>query len=179
MSPTSAISYIIVAFSVVYAFTLPAFRDLSLLLDEKAAFAGMVAKASEIEERKNTLLAEFNKISASDIKKIETLIPTSLNFVKLVADIDSVASRHGISIRQISSADNSASAGSIEEAENNNGYKSATIGFEFMASYEDFNNFMNDLERSLRILDIKSVKVSSGDKGIYKYEVSLDTYWSG
>ncbi len=178
MSPTSAISYIIVAFSVVYAFTLPAFRDLSLLLDEKAAFADMVAKASEVEERKNTLLAEFNSISAADIKKIETLIPTSLNFVKLAADIDSVASRHGISIRQISSVDNSASAGSIEEAENNNGYKSATIAFEFSASYEDFNSFMNDLERSLRILDIKSVKVSSGDKGIYKYEVSLDTYWS-
>ncbi len=162
-----------------YAFAMPAVKDLSVLMDEKSAYAEMVSRATEIETRKNTLLADFNRVSGADTTKIETLIPSSLNFVKLVADIDAVASRHGISLKQISSTDNSAAAGSVEEAEQmQSSYKSATISFEFSATYDKFNDFMNDLERSLRIMDIKTVKVSSGDKGIYKYDVSLDTYWS-
>ncbi len=179
MSSKTALSLIIISLALVYALAWPAFGEVSALLSEKGAYEEMLAKAQEIEDRKNALLSEFNQISASDVKKVETLIPSSLNFVKLVADIDAAASRQGISINRISSIDNSASVTSVAEAESSKGYKSATIDFEFSASFDQFNDFLNELERSLRIFDIKAVKVTVGEGGVDKYEISLDTYWAG
>src|SRR3989344_6339880 len=99
MSSTAILSYVIFSLSVIYAFSMPLANETFALLDQQAQYEEMVDKMRNLENKKNALLAEFNKISADNIKKIETLIPSSLNFVKLVADIDAVATRHGISIK--------------------------------------------------------------------------------
>lgn len=178
MSSTAILSYVIFSLSVIYAFSMPLANETFALLDQQAQYEEMVDKMRNLENKKNALLAEFNKISADNIKKIETLIPSSLNFVKLVADIDAVATRHGISIKNISSTNNASSVGSVAEAGATQGYGSASINFDFEGTYAKFNEFINDLERSLRILDIKSVSLSSSESGIYTYTLGFDTYWS-
>lgn len=180
MNSTTTLSYIVITGAIIYAFTMPVMGDLGRLMDQKAVYQEAIAAATEIEEKKNTLLADFNRISAADIDRVETLIPNSLNFVKLVADIDTVASRHGISVNSVSYNDNSLDVASLAEAEAQviDNYKSATISFEFISSYERFNDFLNDLERSLRILDVKSVQISTGVNATYNYQVAFDTYWS-
>ncbi|MEK7642237.1 MAG: hypothetical protein AAB392_00360 [Patescibacteria group bacterium] len=178
MSNTSILSYVIITGSVIYAFTIPTFSDISILLNEKDSYEEMIDKSKNIEERKNTLLAEFNNVSAKDVQKIETLIPSSLNFVKLVSDIDVVASKYGIAIDGVVSTDHSNNAESIAEASEAKKLNSATISFRFEANYDKFNSFLDDLERSLRILDIKSIYITSGDKNKYTYQISFDTYWA-
>jgi hypothetical protein len=104
--------------------------------------------------------------------------------VKLISQIDAVAAGYGISIGSITVKGQSAPAGnSIGEAQPPKPYESAVIGFTFKSSYENFNTFMNMLGKSMRILDIKSMKLdankSKDDKalGIYLYGVEFETYW--
>src|SRR3989344_2296551 len=117
MGGTTILAYIVISLSVVYAFTLPFFNNLNALLDEKSRYEEVLEKARNIEEKKNALLAEFNKVSALEIQKVETFIPSSFNFVKLAADIDAVAARYGISVQSIASIDGSNTDTSIAEAE--------------------------------------------------------------
>jgi hypothetical protein len=89
-----------------------------------------------------------------------------------------VASKYGISISDITFKDDSSSSGStIADAAPSQPYQSSAIGFSFSATYDKFNSFMGDLEKSLRILDIKTTKLTVKPDGTALYDVQFETYW--
>jgi len=178
MSNISIIAYIVLTLSVGYAFVYPSFGDVTKLLDQKQKDESSLEMVSNIENQKNELLTKFDGISAADKKNIETVLPSSLELVKLISDIDGVASKYGISINNISSKEVGSSVGdSIDNAAPAKPYQSSIIGFSFVASYDKFNAFLSDLEKSLRILDIRSVKLDTQENGVYSYNVEFETYW--
>jgi Tfp pilus assembly protein PilO len=178
MSSISILAYVILTLSVGYAFIYPSVGDLNMLIGEKQKYESSLEMVNNIETKKKELLAEFNQIPSADIAEVETILPNSLNLVKLISDIDAVAAGRGISISAISSKETSSSVGnSIEEAAPQRPYNSAIIGFSFSTSYNGFRNFLSDLEKSLRILDIKSIKISPKEGGIYDYNLEFETYW--
>lgn len=178
MSSISIIAYIVLTLSIGYAFVYPSFGDVSKLLDQKQKYLNSLEMVNNIENKKNELLTKFNEISTVDKKNIETVLPNSLNFVRLISQIDAVAANHGISIREVSSKEIDSSAGtSIEGIQSQKAYNSSIIGFSFIASYDKFNAFLNDLEKSLRILDIRSAKLETQEGGVYSYNVEFETYW--
>ena len=178
MSSTSILAYVIFTLSIGYAFIYSSIGGLSALIDEKQKYNNSLEMVGNIENKKNELLTKFNNISAADKKDIETILPSSLDFVRLVSQIDAVAANYGISIDKVYSRETSSSVGeSIEGAKPQRPYKSSIIGFSFTAPYNKFNAFMNNLEKSLRILDIRSVKLTTQESGIYSYNIEFETYW--
>ena len=178
MSSTSKLIYFILTLSVGYAFAYPSVGELSALMTEKQKQENTVAMITEVEAKKNELLTKYNKISPEDKKYIETVLPDSLDFVKLISQIDTVGSKYGLSINKTSFKEtDSAEGDTVSNARPQKPYQSAVISFSFDGSYNQFNNFMNDLGRSLRILDIKSLKLNSADDGIYSYSVEFEVYW--
>lgn len=147
-------------------------------MKEKQKYENSLEMINSIESKKNKLLAEFDKISEQDKKNIETILPSSLDFVKLISQIDRVAANYGIIIDKITSKEVSSSVGnSVATAQPQKIYNSSIIGFSFTAPYDKFSSFMNDLEKSLRILDIKSIKLETQEKGLNLYQVEFETYW--
>ena len=177
MSGISILTYIVLTLSVAYAFIYPSFGEVSALTQEKEKYNDALETVMNIENKKNELLTQFNSISEEDKKEINTILPTSFDFIRLISQIDAVASQHGISIDKISSKETASSGSSIEEAKPANSYRSAVISFSFEASYDKFLNFVNDLEKSMRILDIKSVGLQTEEKGFNAYDVEFETYW--
>ena len=49
--------------------------------------------------------------------------------------------------------------------------------FNIVASYDSFRSFINDLQESLRIVDISNVSFEATESGYYDYEVTIKTYW--
>lgn len=178
MSNTTILAFFIISLSIGYAFAYPKIGDITLLMTEKQKYENYLETVSNIENKKSELLTEFDKISAEDKKNIETILPNSLDFVKLISQIDSVAAKYGISIDKVSSREMSSLVDdTIENVQPQKIYNSAIIGFSFLASYEKFNDFMGDLEKSLRILDVKSVKLETKEKGVNSFQVEFETYW--
>lgn len=178
MSSISIIAYLILTLSIGYAFVYPSFGDVSKLLDQKQKYLDSLETVNNIENKKNELLTKFNEISDVDKKNIETVLPDSLNFVRLISQIDAVAANYGISISRISSKRTSSSGGiSTEDTQPQKDYNSSIIGFSFVASYDRFNAFLRDLEKSLRILDIRSAKLETQEDGVYSYDIEFETYW--
>ncbi|MEK7635329.1 MAG: type 4a pilus biogenesis protein PilO [Patescibacteria group bacterium] len=178
MSSISILAYVILSLSIGYAFIYSPMGDLTALMDKKQQYNDSLETINNIENTKKELLTKFNNISVEEKKEIDTLLPSSFDFVRLVSQIDAVAANHGISISNISSENlNSPSGDANTEAKTSNSLNSATVGFSFEASYDNFNSFMDDLEKSMRILDIKSMSLSAQKGNIYKYEVKFVTYW--
>lgn len=178
MSGTTIIAYIVMALTVGYAFVYPSFSEISTLNEQKTKLEASLTMANEIENKKNQLLATLENLPAGERKNIETVLPDSLNLVKLVADIDAIGAKRGISIDKISSREGAGTPGeAIGAAESSPTYQSAIVGFTFTSDYQNFRSFMDELEKSMRILDIKSVKITPGLKGTYVYTLEFETYW--
>jgi len=178
MSNTSILFYFILTLSIGYAFVYPSVGEISALMDERTKQEEYLEKISKIEIKKNELLTQYNNIPVDDKKYIETILPNSFDFVRLISQIDGVGSKYGISISNISSREMSdLSGGESITAPTQKTFQSAIIGFSFDATYSQFNNFMDDLGKSLRILDIKSMKLTSKKDGVYSYSVEFEVYW--
>jgi len=178
MSSISILAYIILTLSIGYAFIYSPTGDLSALINEKQKYNKSLATVGSIENKKDELLTEFNNISTDERKEIDTILPDSMDFVKLVSQIDAVAASHGISIDKITSRELDSSTGeTVEDTAPEELYKSSIIGFSFAAPYEEFGAFMGDLGKSLRILDISSVKLATQEGGVYSFSVEFKTYW--
>jgi len=178
MSNTSILIYFILTIAVGYAFAYPSVGEISALMTEKQKQEDAVVMMTEVEAKKNELLTKYNKISPEDKKYIETVLPDSLGFVRLISQIDAVGSKYGLAIDKTSFKEmDSAEGDNISEAGPQKPYGSAIISFSFDGSYSQFNDFINDLGRSLRILDIKSLKLVSADDGVYSYNVEFEVYW--
>jgi Tfp pilus assembly protein PilO len=178
MSGTSVITILVLTLSIGYVFTYPSFNEISALMVEQDKYQHYLDTVADIESKKNQLVEKFNQISEDDRKSIDAVLPNSFDFVKLIAQIDAIASKNGILIDRVTSREIDPSVGgSIAEAQPAAPYRSAIIGFSFDSSHDKFNIFMTDLEKSLRILDIKSVRINPAPAGFNAYTVEFQTYW--
>ena len=178
MSSTAILAYIVLALTIGYTFVYPAFGEISTLMSEKEKYEKSLKKVAQIENRKNELLSAFNQISEADKESINAVLPDSLNYTKLIADIDAIATRYGIAIDKISKRElDSSTGGSIEEAGPSKSYRSGIISFAFDSSYQNFSSFLEELEQSLRILDVRSLKVGAQPTGLFSYQIEFEAYW--
>ena len=179
MSPIAILAYLIISLSVGYAFAYPSFGDISSLTAEKDKYENSLIQVQNLENKKNELLGKFDKISVENKKDIETILPSSLGFIDLIYQIDNLAAKYGLSINNTSFKEISSSVGgSIGTARPQRPFESSIIGFSFTTSYDQFNNFIGDLEKSLRILDMRTLKIEPEENGIYTYTVEFETYWT-
>jgi len=178
MSGTSKLVMLIVSLAIGYFFVYSPSKTLPSLIGQQQDYRHFLATIGDIETKKGELLTKYNNIPQEYRQTINTVLPDSLDFVRLVSQIDSVAAGYGISIDNITSRETSNSVGeTVEGAQPERVYNSAIVGFSFITSYENFSLFINHLEKSLRILDIKSLTIKEGEEGTFVFGVEFETYW--
>lgn len=172
------LGYLMLSLSIGYVFVYSPWSEVSALNDSKDQYTQFMDTISQIETKKNDLQSQFNQISEEDKRDINTVLPNSLDYVKLVSEIDNVAKNYGIIIDKINLNNLDSSVGdSVANAEPSKPYRSAILGFSFVSDYKKAMSFIDELERSMRILDIRSMKIDQETEGGYIYSVQFETYW--
>ena len=152
------------------------------LQTDRNRYEDALAKAREVEEARTGLLQAYNAIPAEQLKRLETLLPDSVDSVRFIIDINTLAASHSLVLKSVS----------LEETGNQNpkplakdtgtiGPKqklAASVGLKFVVSgsYDDFRAFVRDLEGSLRLADPRKVEFSALQNGAYDFSVTIDTY---
>ncbi len=96
----------------------------------------------------------------------------------IARDLDTIASRYGISIKSVQIEDKSSvDARSIVVPDSALPYEKAFVSFSFISNYANFSKFLADLEKSLRLMDVKSVAFQTGQTGLYEHKIIVQTYW--
>jgi Tfp pilus assembly protein PilO len=103
--------------------------------------------------------------------------------VRLILDMNGIASKYGISIKTvtISNDPKAAAKGPIVIGADQSPYGTLGLSFEVTSTYANFIRFLTDLEQSLRIIDITSVSLAP-QSGVaaglnYNFTVIARTYW--
>lgn len=177
MKNSTAIILILIGIGVIYTFAMPQYTRTKALRQEVGQYNNVLDNVTAIGETKSELSLQLADIPSSDVAKLKKVLPDSVDTVRLAMDLDAIGSKHGISVNtvQVGSA-NEDNASAIRE-DSGNTYERVTISFSFISTYENFRNFMDELERSARITDVRSVAFQSTDSGLYEYRISIETYW--
>jgi len=154
----------------------PSYAKVQSLKKDEKLFADALDNSKKLQELRDDLLEQYNSFPTTDLERLQKILPPHVDNVRLIRDIDGIAGRYGMALRSVSvSVDNARPNGEIKI--NNEKYGSITLNFSVEASYKTFLRFLDDLERSLRVVDIIDVSFSASEKDLYQYRMSIRTYW--
>ncbi len=138
-------------------------------------------QAGDLDAAEQKVRNNYNAITTDQTDQLEKLLPDSVDTIRLTTDISGIAAGHGITVKQISIAKNTADSqdeGGAVISSDSKHYGSLLLSFSVSASYTDFLAFLKDLEHSLRIIDVNSISIGGvPDKGAYGYSITAQTYW--
>ncbi len=160
----------------------PNYNEIKDLQIERQRYDDTLAKTAEIREFRKNVQGKYNSIDIADLDRLEKLLPDHIDNIKLILDINTIADRHGMSIKDIRiDRKDGATSGGRETIESRDQGTYDTVGFSFsvVSTYDNFKKFVNDLSLSLRVVDVISVAVSEikDEESFYRFDVGIQTYW--
>jgi len=178
MKNNTAIILLLLSIGLFYTFTSIQYQDAKDLHNLANEYQSVLQNVSAIGELRDRLLITYEKLPRAEIDRLNKILPDNIDTVRLALDLDGMASRYSISIKNIQATSGANEAtGIVVLPEYASAYERVTISFGFVSSYENFMLLLADLEKNLRIMDIRSISFKATDTGFYDYQVSVDTYW--
>lgn len=177
---------LVAAGAIFFGYTKPAYDASGTVRGSIVNYDAALTKATELQELKQSLLARYNSFNPADIDRLQKLLPDHVDNVRLILDLDNLAGRHGLALQNVAvSAPQTANqsqtaAGSISSSKQR--YDSLTLKFTTTASYDTFLQLLSDLESSLRIVDLISLRITPAEgenrtTTLYTYDITIRTYW--
>ena len=144
-------------------YTDPAYQNVKELQKQAAAYDEALDKSQELKRTRDQLISRRNTFSAESLQKLEKILPDNVDNIRLIIDINAIAARHLLSIKNIDLGEISDSASdrsALAVGASGSPIGSVELGFTVSAGYEEFLAFLQDLEHSLRVVDAKNVSFS-------------------
>jgi Tfp pilus assembly protein PilO len=180
----SAIILTILAIGLYFTVTKGVIADANIVRASNDEYKTAIENSKTLLQVRDQVLADYNRLSIEDRAKLDKIVPKSVDNIRLIIDLNNVALRYGFSLKGI--AVNTGSSANTNQAGQGDVTQSAistptlskvSVSFGLSAPYQQFISFLQELEASLRILDLNSLSVTASDNGIYEWKLDLSTYW--
>ncbi len=173
------IIFILAAIALFFFYTNKQYKSLQTNIAEQGKIVEANEKAAKLRAVRQTLTDDRKKIAQADIDKIAKMLPDGVENVGLIIDIDNIASKYGMRIRNTKVSDTASGKSSTVAVAGPDTKKHGTISLSFSvaSTYENFLAFLRDLEASQRLVDVTALTFSSNKEGRYEFNVTLQTYW--
>ncbi len=168
---------IVAAIGGFFFYTNPAYKALQAKISENEKIVEANDKAAALRVVRQKLIDDRKKISEADVDKLTKLLPNGVENVGLIIDIDNIASKYGMRIRNTKVNEVSARAGSSIVGPDSKKYGVISLSFSVTSTYENFISFLKDLESSVRLVDVTNLSFSSNPVGRYDFNLTIQTYW--
>lgn len=142
-----------------------------------------VEDSKQLLKQRERVISARNSISKEDQEKLDKMLPDHVDNVRLIIDITNVAKKRNIALKNIKMGTPSVVVGSkngtkiVDRPAGQEKYESVSLSFSLNTSYFNFISFLQDLERSLRIIDISKISFNATENGYYDFNVDIKTYW--
>ena len=158
-----------------FLFIDPMYQEVQLLKQQTAVLNETFSNSKRIQTVRDTLFAKFNIIPAEDLARLEKILPKNVDNVKLILELDRIASERGLDIKKIDVRDTSGEDGGLGPSGRE--YGTLDIGLTLTGSYQAFVGFLKDFEQSLRLVDVTALNFRAAGFDFDQYNVTIRTYW--
>ncbi len=175
----------------------PLYSSVQALKPRSAQLDAALKNADQFRARMKELSAEFLvKTDNENARRLQKLLPDNIDNVRLIIDINNIARGREVAIRDFSITENAPpesptrgaarrAARSEELSPSGPRYRSVDLSFTAEAPYRRFLAFLDDLQNSLRLVDVRKIQVSpavpvegeEAEEPNYQFSLTLTTYW--
>lgn len=160
------------------------------IAETKAAIADnklALLAADEYKKKQNALASTRNDIDPENLARLSVFLPDSVDNVGLILDINALVARSGLSLENIDVMSNDASDTKGNARDSTSDGTLPVAGAHLVGSidlllsavgtYTALQTFLVEIEKSVRLLDIRDITVKSSDTGVYNYKMTVRLYW--
>lgn len=161
-------------------YTNPTYQGLKGHQSTVAAYDDALNKSQELKALRDKLQSARNAFSPQDEQKLVRLLPDQVDNIRLIIDINNIAARRGLAVSNVALGEvshSSSPASSLAVGPSGDPVGSVSLGFSVVATYEEFLTFLQDIEHSLRILDIEKLSFNAPQGGRHSFDFTVRTYW--
>ena len=182
-----------ITIGIFFTFTKSLYQNIQDLRAQQVSYNEALTNSKALENERDKLTQKYNSIGGENLDKLKKLLPENVDNIRLILEIEKVAMPYGMTLKDVRYSPNKtvetvAGAGEIQGgtlSAASSDYGIWDLEFSITGTYNNFINFVKDLEHNLRIVDISSVEFSSsGDNGLkstaeitYQYKFKIKTYW--
>ncbi|MDQ5962593.1 MAG: hypothetical protein QG653_400 [Patescibacteria group bacterium] len=148
-------------------------KGVAQLKEDIKSYEASISKADEIISEAGKLKQKYQAVTQEDIELMKAMVPEDINEVKLHSEMASILRQNGFSSEKLG-VSKKTSASSVP------GVQAYLVSFPLEdTSYERLKAFLNVIERSRRIVAIKSIDVTPAGEvgGSYKFDIGAETYY--
>ncbi len=162
-----------------FFFTQPMLAEIKTIEAETAEYKEAVGIAQTLNETLNTLLEKKRSFSASDVERLEALVPDSYDGVRILADINKIVGSHYMVLSDIS----------LEESDmiqdrnipstdliSYDTFKTAEINFSVIGTYEQFKGLLGDIEQSIVLMEVTNIDFGVGEANTLQFNVTVKVF---
>lgn len=192
---------VIIAIGLYFTVTQSIYSDAQAVKDNNDQLSQALDNAQQIITSRETITSQYNSIPQEDRAKLDKMIPSSVDNIRLVIDLNNIALQNHFSLSDVKAtvgSGNAAKGGapgssaapmpssmpsapvsvmgpasSISEPT----LDKVQISFKASASYDQWISFMQALESDLRVMDLTHLTVTANDSGTYDFQAQFQTYW--
>lgn len=170
---------ILIAFGLFFGYVNPTYTQSVLpLRAEIAGYDSALAASKEFKEKESELEAQKAALDPEDENRIEAFLPDSVDNVQLILDLNSLASRSGISLSNFDTKTVAPDQGGDHlPLSSDSTVDSLDITVSGIGTYQSFKTFLTAAEQSLRPLDLTDLTVEVSPTGVYTYDMTFRIYW--
>lgn len=187
---------IAIAVTTFLAYTDPMYQKVLAARAEAASYDEALNNAKMLEVERDNLTKKDSAILPENKEKLKKLLPDNIDNIRLILEIGQIASPYGMMLKDVKydtlkeEANSAVVAGGQSPeamAALRRDYGTWNLEFETEGTYNNFLNFLKDLESNLRIVDVASISFTSDSstksgtgsttQDVYKYNFKIKTYW--
>ena len=143
-------------------------KGLNDLLVERAQLNQALSNADRLKTKIGDLQQAEKSINPADLDKLNKFIPSHVDNVNLLIDINNIAVKQGMTIKNVRLQ---------SETSDSTGILPANMSFSVAGNYSALSAFLDDLANSLRVVDPVSLSFAVDEKGLNQYNFEVKTYW--
>lgn len=206
----SSVIIIVVAVGIFFTHTDGEYKKVKDVLAVSSAYDQALADADELIRKRDQVITAYNNISVTDRQRLEDILPNNIDNVRLIIDVRTLIAKRGIAIKNVKTSAANLIVGKDQPKTNSNAQyvaetgtdvsnsnaqsprenpiESVNLSFAFTSDYDTFLNIIEDLQKSLRVMEIIKVSLApaggaSGgsdpkvETGKYDFAVEIKTFW--
>src|SRR3989344_6737957 len=151
---------ILISVALYFLYISPSIAEVESLSAKKAEYANVLAQSKELKNKRDSVLAAYNGISEEDLARLNKIIPSSFDGVVFANEVNTLASRYGLSVKSFQVNQPTADARAQIVTEQKKGsYQSVAVTLTVNGDYNQFIVFLKEMETSLRLIDVGSLGI--------------------
>jgi len=167
----------------------PTYADIQNLQETVTEYEETLSQVKSLQDQLGQKLEKRDAISNDQLSRLDRILPSTVDTVRFLIELDQIAAQHGMSVQNVSFSGAPEAFGGSGGSDESADYNTLSASFSVSGSYTEIQDFMRDIERSSRLMDVTSFSLQSARDtseeeeegslraGENEYSITLQTYW--